>query len=583
MVTTYNPGAAGPRFVAGHLAAHGHDVKFIHLKELRAVAVPTTEFKHHEELRKKQLDIQYVPFQHPGEVLYVPYPSEITAREIDLFIAEIQSFNPDVVGISMFSVTVQIARRVTAWIHERLAGLPVIWGGLHCIVHPQDCLRGLDAEGGGPVNPAQVPDILCAAEGEVPMTMLMEKWDEYRNGQIPEIPGMWFVKDGKVSKFESLPFETNLDTFAFPIYASKEVLIDDNRTDHKFEDPRGWILNHIFMFTERGCPYKCSFCIHSVINKMEKNFQRIRRRSVDNVLEEAQKRVDENGMSHFIIHDEIFAIQKKWILEFAEKWRKRFKPRGITFTGYVHPLTTDFEMIEALYDAGLTRTGIGLQTGSYRTSKEVYDRPLDRDKVIRMSEWLARFPFEMVQIDLISDSPYETDDDRRETLELLLDMTPPFHVETFSLVTYEMTELMNKKKLVEEVPWKDRLFWNMLYHLTGTPFLRKETVLGLSQNQGFRENPLALEALVMDINGKFFAKNMGYIRSGDGDADDGNNGSRLTDEVEGHHAKESNAATRSSKKGPTRAGIGAASGKSWSGYRFKNVIKEKIKEMLGRQ
>ncbi len=533
MVTTYNPGAAGPRFVAGHLMAHGHDVRFYHMKEFRAVAVPTTDFEEHERLNSSRQDVEFFTVQHPGEVLYLPYPSVITRREIDLFIEELRAYDPHVVGISMFTVTVNVARRLTRIIHERLPGLPVLWGGIHPMVHPNDCLRGLArapedlaAEAADPMaeyardlpptgrddDPLQVPDILCVSEGEIPTLTLMERWDEYTRGEIPEIPGLWFIRGNEVIRSPRAPFAKSLDEYSFPLYAHKEILIDDDRVDYKFQDKRGPIIHHVYVFTERGCPYSCSFCIHSVINKMDKSYQRVRRRSVEHVFEEVERRIADHGMNHFIMHDEIFAIQKDWILEFAEAWEKRFKPRGITFTGYVHPITTDREMLVALHRAGLTRTGIGLQTGSYRIAREIYDRPMHRDRILRIMQWLAEIPFEHVQVELIVDNPFETDDDRRATLDLLTDMTPPFHVETFSLMFYSTTELIRKQGKRQELTWKDKLFWNMLYHLTGTRFLSKETLMGLSYDPWLRENPLLLEKLVMDANGQFFLQNRGFLR-----------------------------------------------------------------------
>ncbi|MCX7014792.1 MAG: radical SAM protein, partial [Candidatus Sumerlaeota bacterium] len=373
LITTYNPGAVGPRFIAGQLLAHGHDVKLIHLKELRATCFPTTDFATHAALAQRRRDVQYVTFQHPGELLYVPYPAPITDKEIALLIGEIQAYGPDIVGISMFSVTVEIARSLTALIHQRLKGLPVIWGGVHCMVSPDDCLKGLAPDPQtGQSDPLQVPDILCTGEGEYPMVQLMDRWEEYRAGAIPDVPGLWHVKDGRTRKFDRAPFETDLDRYAFPVYAIRESLIEDDQVDLRYSDPQGPIRYHIFVFTERGCPYRCAFCIHSVINEMNDYSQRIRRRSVDHVLDEVEKRVAENGLDHIIFHDEIFAIQKTWVLEFARKWERRFKPRGVTFTGYVHPLTTDEDMVEALCRAGLTRTGIGIQTGSERVSREVY-------------------------------------------------------------------------------------------------------------------------------------------------------------------------------------------------------------------
>lgn len=558
LISTYNPGAAGPRFVAGAVHAAGHDVGLFHLKDLRAVAVPTTDFERHAELREAHKAIQYVAFQHPGEILYVPYPSTITDREMDLLAEELRSYNPDVIGISMFTVTVEIARRATAFLHTRLPGVPIIWGGIHCMVKPDDCLTGLEpGPNGESAVPLQVPDIICSAEGEIPMVALMDAWDRYSAGDLPEIPGLWYVTNGAVHRCPPAPFEMDLDKFPFPLYAHKETLIDNDRVDLRYEEPKGWIQNHIFVFTERGCPYSCSFCIHSVINKIENNYRRIRRRSVDNVLDEVARRVEENGMKHLVIHDEIFAIQKKWVMEFAEKWRKRFKSDGITFTGYVHPLTTDLDMVQALYEAGMSVTGIGLQTGSERTSKEVYDRPLHRDRVIQMSEYLSRFPFKAVSVDLLADSRYETDEDRLQTLELLLDMHPPFVVENCGLVTYPISELANKTPLVDELPWNVSLFWNMLFHLSGIPWLKKETVLSLSRVPEFKENPLLLEALVRDIHEGIRPRDCGHVRLEDlqpeGSADSPGNPSAASD----------------------------GNGKRWTGYRFKSLVKETVKSVLG--
>src|SRR5690606_16825306 len=157
-----------------------------------------------------------------------------------------------------------------------------------------------------------------------------------------DIPGIWYVDGEKVKRSGMTPLEQDLGNIAFPSYADcPEVVIDDDAKDMRYSVKDGFIQNHICVFTERGCPYACSFCIHSVINKLDDGHNRIRRRSVDDVLEEVEIRVRENKLNHIYIHDEIFAIQKKWIMEFAEKFAKRFKKRGITFTGYVHPMCTD--------------------------------------------------------------------------------------------------------------------------------------------------------------------------------------------------------------------------------------------------
>lgn len=545
LVTTYNPGAAGPRYVAAALRAEGHQVRFVHFKELRAVAVPTLDFEHHERLRRERL--KYVAFQHPGEVLYVPYPTPITEREKDLFIEELRRFRPDVVGISLYSVTEDIGVLLTDLIHSRLPGLPVMWGGIHCMLDPEGAIRHAD--------------IVCTGEGEIPTPALLRRWREYRRGECPPIPGLWFRRGAEIVRTPTDgALHPTLDDYPFPIYGEDEVLIDDDCVDRtKMMDKTGWLHNHIYLFTERGCPYKCSFCIHSVLNEGPQGFQRIRRRSVDNVLDEIEVRVRENGMRHFIFHDEIFAIQKPWILEFCDKVQRRFRGQGLTFTGYVHPQTTDAEMVRRLFEAGLTITGIGIQSGAEATQRGVFDRAHVPQKYIEMSRILAQYPFDLVQLDVITDNPYEDEEARRQTLEFLLQLHPPYRVETFGLVTYQGSKLAERPKLMDEVPWKERLFWNMLYHMAGLPHLRRDTIRALSRDAHLRAHPEILEQLVTDLYRGYEEERRREVEARQRER------MRLAREIAGD-------------ADPHMAGSCTANAgqidEVWTGYRFKRVVAE---------
>jgi radical SAM superfamily enzyme YgiQ (UPF0313 family) len=552
LITTYNPGAAGPRYIAASLKAAGHTVKFLHFKELRAVGVPTLDFEHHERLQRDAL--KYVAFQHPGEVLYVPYPTPINDTERSLLVHELAEFGPDLIGISLYSVTLDVAERITEVIRERMPGIPIAWGGIHCMLDPEGSIRHAD--------------IVCTGEGEIPIVAMMEELPALRCGERVEIPGLWTrCGDEIVRTSTDEALHSDLDDFPFPVYGEDEVLIDDDAVDrHKMMDRTGWLHNHIYLFTERGCPYKCSFCIHSVLNDGPQGFQRIRRRSVENVLEEIEVRVRENQMRHFIFHDEIFAIQKPWIMEFARRFRERFAEDCITFTGYVHPNTADEEMVAALFEAGMTITGMGIQSGSEKTTREVFDRSHTPKRSIEMSRILAKFPFDLVQLDVISDNPYEDEEARRETLEFLLQLQPPFRIETFGLREYEGSKLkMEKTKRVEEVPWRERLFWNMLYHLVGIPHVRRETIRALSRDTHLREHPEVLEQMVMDITSGYEALLQREITD------------RQRQRLE--LAKAQQDMIDPSKRGGNGSDVDRGDGykEVWTGYRFKRVPVESAK------
>ncbi len=480
-ITTYNPGAIGPRYIGAQLKAAGHEVWFVHFKELRAKGVPTHDYEHHKRLEKDSM--LYLKIPRPGYVLYVPYPEPITDTERQLLVKSLKDIRPDVIAFSFFSVNLGLVKELTSMLRDEMPGIPIIWGGLHCIVKPEECIEHAD--------------IVCAGEGEEIMVQLMEHWDEYKSGTIPEIPGLWFRDGDRIISSDAHPVVEDLDSLHFPLAGENELLIEDDTISNKMSEPGDFLNAHIYLFTERGCPYRCAYCIHSMLN--HKGFKKFRRRSVDNVMAETADRVNRFGMRHIIYHDEIFVIQRDWVREFTQKFKENFGQYGITYTGYVHPMTTDREMLEWMFDAGLTVTGMGIQTGSERMCG-VYDRPWMPEKTIELSRLLSTFPFKHVQYEVITNSVFERDEDRRETLEFLLSLHRPFDIELFGLVIYPICALVNKEPEVDTLDEKKLLFWNMLYHLTGVKGIGKDYIRELSHNDYFREHPEELEKMVVAVS-----------------------------------------------------------------------------------
>jgi radical SAM superfamily enzyme YgiQ (UPF0313 family) len=342
----------------------------------------------------------------------------------------------------------------------------------------------------------QYADIVCSGEGEEITLELLNRWDDYKAGNIPEIPGLWFRQGDKIISSDAHPVVEDLDKLPIPLAGYNEILIEDDQLSDKMEKPGDFLNTHIYIFSERGCPYRCAYCIHSMLKYP--GFKKFRRRSVDNLLMEIDDRINRLGMRHLILHDEILGIQRDWVQEFTCKFKERYAGQGITFTGYVHPLTTDREMLEWLIDAGLTVTGMGIQTGSEKTCKE-YDRPWIPDKVLAMSKLLSEYTFKQVQYEVIVNSPFETDEERRETLEFLLKLSRPFNIELFGLVVYPICALNNRDQVEPDLDCKKMLFWNMLYHMTGIDHIDKDLIREMSRNEYYMNHPEELERLVQGM------------------------------------------------------------------------------------
>ena len=482
IVTLYNPGSAGARYVAASLRAAGHDVWLLHFKEFRFKMVPSDQGI--EDDGQDNRDLMYVRIRRPGAYICLPYTTRITDREKELFLGELERLKPDLVGFSFYTVTAPIAEELTARIHAALPGTPVLWGGIHAILDPEDAIAHAD--------------IVCDGEGEEVTVELLERWDEYRAAGALDLPGLWFRRGDEVVRNPRRPACQDLDRLAFPQYAVQELMIDDDVLSDKFSHKGEHTNTNILVFTERGCPFHCSYCVHSILHE-DPSFSRIRRRSVDNVLEECEGLYADHGVRHFLIHDEIFAIQKPWIREFCEKFRARFRVRGCSFTGYVHPQTTDAEMIEWLWQAGMTVTGMGVQTGSPRVASEVFERPFHPEKTIEMSRLLARYPFEKVQYEMLVYNPFETEAERRETFDFLLKLAPPFDIECFDLVLYPTCKLGRRTPPEGTLDMGEMTFYNMLYFLAGVAEIERDALRRWADDPWYREHPEALEAVAIPI------------------------------------------------------------------------------------
>lgn len=486
ILTFYNPGNIGARYVAAALQRAGVEPYLIHVKQF--YTEPWVRRDDIEHVRRVEADpIKKVRFTFPGWYAYAPYPMPITAREKELLGEFLRSRQLDLIGLSLYTVNFDLAREMTAWLRREAPGVPILWGGVHPTVKPDECV--------------EAADIVCVGEGEQPIAELVRHWDAYRRGENPPIEGLWYRRGETIIQSPRPPLLTDLDSLPVPLYGHNEILVDYDRLDDKALCDAEYLSRgtNLVVLTERGCPYACTFCIYSRLHGLYPGQPRFRRRSVENVLAEVEDRVTRLGQRHIVFHDEILGMQKEWVREFAAKFKDRFGSRGVTFTGYVHPLTTDEESVRLLAEAGLTRTGIGLQSGSEYTARQLYRRYHHPEKVVALSHWIQKYKIPHVQVDLLVDNPYEREEHLRETLDLLLRLEPPFVVALIGLVIYQECKLADLEPPDFPYDEKMHLFYKMLFFLAGVADLDRKTLRAWSEDRCLRENPERLEDIAIAL------------------------------------------------------------------------------------
>ena len=92
-------------------------------------------------------------------------------------------------------------------------------------------------------------------------------------------------------------------------------------------------------------------------------------------------------------------------------------------------------ILRRLKQIGLVSTTFGIQSGSDRVLRDVYNRRTSTEKIRETAELLTRLEIPYV-VDLIGSNPLETDQDRIQTLELLASLAKPYLLHPINPLTF---------------------------------------------------------------------------------------------------------------------------------------------------
>jgi radical SAM superfamily enzyme YgiQ (UPF0313 family) len=386
------------------------------------------------------------------------------------------------IGISLMTYCFQRMAQLSDYLRDRLH-LPVIWGGIHASIRPEECLAHAD--------------FACRGEGEECLARLVAALEA---GQpVTEIPNLVFRRDGEVVMNPVAPLVQNLDAFPRPDYsledhyyallsqpplkpmdlAGFEALMAMN----PLSDPaRGEIVYQTM--ASRGCPYHCAYCCNNFLRQLYARQKYVRFLKVETVTAELQDIKTRYPFLNTVLlsDDSFFSAPMAWLRQFAQRYEQKV---GLPFRCLASPLAITQEKLALLSKAGLKGLQIGVQSGSERT-RRLYQREGSAEAVIKAGQILAGFipPLEPPKYDIILDNPYENLDDLQDTIGLLLRLPPPYQVQPFSLVFIPGTDLHTRAVADGLIRDEQRqiyrkqfhvagnIYFKLLLNLAGSPFLR---------------------------------------------------------------------------------------------------------------
>jgi len=270
-------------------------------------------------------------------------------------------FAPDIVGFSCSCGGHRWALEMAERIKERLK-VVTVFGGSYATYYPEA------------INHPGV-DIICRGEGEHAILELAKRIE--RNEDYSDIKNLWVKKNGLIHKNEMRAQVKDLDLLPFP----------DRKLYYKYKFLRTSPNKHFI--TGRGCPYQCSFCNNKAYRKLyEKTGNHIRRHSAARVIEEISMVRDRFGLKSVRFDDEVFTLNRPWILDFLEQYREKI---NLPFTCLIRADTIDEESIAGLAGAGCHTAYFGVESGNERLRNEVLKKKISNDQLIEAAGLLRKY------------------------------------------------------------------------------------------------------------------------------------------------------------------------------------------------
>jgi len=114
---------------------------------------------------------------------------------------KIKKFKPNLIAITSTSDQIILSKKFVDFIYKKFK-LPIILGGIHATVAPEECVNILGVTG------------ICRGEGEYAMLEFADALG--KNKEFTGIRNFWFKKNGKIIKNYLRPLIRNLDSLPFP-------------------------------------------------------------------------------------------------------------------------------------------------------------------------------------------------------------------------------------------------------------------------------------------------------------------------------------------------------------------------------
>jgi len=332
------------------------------------------------------------------------------------------------IGVSCLSRGSEKAKQVIQYLKPLQK--PIIWGGLHATLNPDEC--------------AQYADMACVGEGEDVIVELASRVSEHRRWN--DISNLVYKNNGSLVRNPLRPLIADLDQLPLVDFTCEdEFHLQDGKTflrpSHLAEVTESY---EIVFNGSRGCGFHCTYCCNAKLKQIYSKVGRyVRKMSISRYIEYTKKLKQHfpQAKYFYLIDEDFLARSVDELKEFSERFPKEV---GMPFECCGSPLQISDEKMDLLVKAGLWRIRMGIESGSERTKREIYKRPMSNAAVRRAVEVISRHAQVIPYYFLLITNPYEEEEDLLETLRVMSSLPGSFFVQAFNLVFFPGSALYQR-------------------------------------------------------------------------------------------------------------------------------------------
>jgi len=312
------------------------------------------------------------------------------------WIDEIKQKKPDVVAASVMTGLHKRIFSAFKLIKQNFPDIITVAGGPHPTFFP-DCINNFEI------------DAVCRGEGEVAFPEFITQLN--LDSEKPVNNFIYKTKTGKKIDFSKVNGHiSDLDSLPF---ADREIYYE-----HKFmlDIPTRAIIS------SRGCPFKCGYCFNEKYTEIfgKKGYCRLRSQNL--IIKEMKEIVSKYPTESFHFMDDTFTMNKKWLFEFLELYRKEIR---IPFVCLGTADKIDDEIVENLKHSGCHSIFFGIECGNENYRINILKKPITNKQIIKAAAILKqkKLPFKAFNI---VGFPGETLKQSFETLLLNIEIKTDF-------------------------------------------------------------------------------------------------------------------------------------------------------------